>query len=225
MLSRGPKETELLKAAATALFEVPVGVGATDPRLGDLSIYPSEVAHIAQARPARQREFSAGRKAARAAMADFDLPQAAVPMAPDRAPIWPAGVAGSITHSQSQCLAVVTRHAQSIGIDLEEARPLDQQLQSVICSPQELARIAGPKQDMLAKLIFCAKEAAYKAQYPLTKTLLGFDHFDVTLHLEKFAFEAIYQRPAGAFQAGDKLEGRFAQLADHFVTAVTIGPL
>lgn len=213
----------MLRAAIYGLFEMPVGVAVTDPRMAQPDVYPSEAVHIVRARAARQREFAAGRRAVRLAMQDAGLPDVAIPATLDRAPIWPTGIAGTISHAQTLCVAAVSVRAESIGIDLEEASPLEAHLLPDICSQAELLRIAGPDQGVLAKLIFCAKEAAYKAQYPLTTTLFGFDHFDVTLNVQECTFVAIFRAPAGRFKVDDMLAGRFAHVADHFVTAVTIG--
>jgi 4'-phosphopantetheinyl transferase EntD len=226
MVPKGPDDIALLSAAARSLFKGPVGLGVNDPRAAQPDLYPAEAAYVVGARPERKQEFAAGRSAARQAMIDLGGVQAPVPAASDRSPIWPEGLVGSITHAQSVCVAVVSKDARSIGIDLETTDPLDADLISTICSDAELARIAGRAQQTLAKLIFCAKEAAYKAQYPLTKALFGFEYFDVTLNLKECTFRATFTASAGEFDQGAVLHGKFAQVAGHFLTAVTLdGPL
>jgi 4'-phosphopantetheinyl transferase EntD len=212
----------VLKAAAPALFRVPVGVAVTDPRGPLANLYQTETDYIACAVAGRQCEFAAGRTAARDAMRQLGQPPCAIPAGSDRAPIWPAGLTGSISHTKSLCVAVVTRDAASIGIDLEEATPLDPQLIPTICTMDEQAQIAGADMALRAKLVFSAKEAAYKAQYPLTKALFGFDHFAVALNLERQTFKATFQMDVGRFKEGHVLQGRFVDVAGHFVTAVTL---
>lgn len=214
-----------VKEVVGLLFDISVSVAVRDPRHPQPAVWPDEAALIAQARPPRRAEFAAGRSAVRDALSAMGLPPCALLAGPDRAPIWPVGLVGSISHTDRLCLAAVTRSARSIGIDLEPATPLDRNLWSEVCSDRELQRIDGATKDtgLLAKLIFCAKEAAYKAQYPLTRQLFGFDHFDVTLDLAQGRFTAEFVKSADAFAIGDALQGRFAQVADHLVTAVAIG--
>ncbi len=215
----------LMADAASALFGKDVAVAVTDPREQSDPLWPEEAAQMTRAHPRRLTECAAGRSAARQAMVQLGLPSAAIPMGADRAPIWPEAVTGSISHSGSLCIAVLAkrRHLRAIGVDLEENTPLDRDLIDNICTPTERARIAGSKATHLAKLIFCAKEATYKAQYALTGVLLGFDQLEVTLDLERHRFNARFLTPAGSFALGDTLPGRFALVAGHLVTGVAIG--
>ncbi|MFC6642447.1 4'-phosphopantetheinyl transferase superfamily protein [Sulfitobacter profundi] len=73
--------------------------------------------------------------------------------------------------------------------------------------------------------MFCAKEAAYKAQYPLTKTLFGFDRLDVTLSAENPAFDAQFTQDTERFKRGEKLPGRIVSVAGHLVSGVAIGQI
>jgi 4'-phosphopantetheinyl transferase EntD len=62
-------------------------------------------------------------------------------------------------------------------VDVEPDLPLEETLWDSVLTPDELAwlsaRPAGER-GRLARLIFSAKECAYKLQYPLTRTLYGF---------------------------------------------------
>lgn len=218
-------DAALIQAAVAALFDGAVAVAVADPHQAQPAIWPEEAQFVAQAVPKRQAEFAAGRSAARAAMRMLGGPDIAIPASADRAPSWPAGWHGSISHNDRWCLAAVTRGAAHLGVDIEAATPLKPDLLSTICSPAEVARIAGADQGMLAKVVFSAKEAAYKAQYPLTETLFGFDHLDVVLAPHDGRFQARFVQPAGQFAAGDVLQGRFATVRGQIVTAVTIDPM
>ncbi|UWR12635.1 4'-phosphopantetheinyl transferase family protein [Sulfitobacter mediterraneus] len=218
-------DAALIQAAVAALFDGAVAVAVADPHLVQPAIWPEEAQFVAQAVPKRRAEFAAGRSAARAAMRMLGGPDIAIPASADRAPSWPAGWHGSISHNDRWCLAAVTRGAAHLGVDIEAATPLNPDLLSTICSPAEVVRIAGADQGMLAKVVFSAKEAAYKAQYPLTEALFGFDHLDVVLAPQTGQFQARFVQPAGQFAAGDVLQGRFAMVRGQIVTAVTIDPM
>lgn len=209
-------------AAIACLFDARVGVGVTDPRAPQPLAIGSEAAHLAAAVPRRKAEFAAGRTAARDAMVSINIEPCQILAHADRAPIWPVGINGSISHKNTLCAAVVARAPVFLGLDIEEDTDLATDLLATICSKKELARIAGPDQGRLAKLIFSAKEAAYKAQYPLTRQLFGFETFDVALDQTQQRFTARFTKSVAPFAKGDRLQGRFALVADHLVTAVSL---
>lgn len=214
-----------VEAAVLALFDGPVAVGVTDPCAPQSALLAGEDSAVAGAVPARQREFAAGRAAARVGLVGLGAAPEPIPVGPDRAPIWPHGVTGSISHNDRFCIAVLghLHNWRGLGVDIEAETPLDADLIPTICSDTEQSRIAGPDQVTLAKLIFSAKEATYKAQYPLTGMLFGYDHLDVTLDAATGTFSATFLKSASAFKVGDSLPGRFARVADHLVTGVAIG--
>lgn len=206
-------DTIALRLAAQRLLPPGTGIGTADPR-ADHPAFPGEdVAGL----PARLSEFRAGRMAARGAMADLGLPPAAVPMAEDRSPIWPAGLCGSISHSADLCLAAVAPLGglRGIGIDLEPAVPLDPDLRDTILRPEE-----RDVSDLAAKLIFCAKEAAYKAQYGISRCL--FDFHVLSVVLEPGGFTARFTEEVTPFAKDTLLRGGHARVDGHFLCAVTL---
>ncbi|MCA0846232.1 4'-phosphopantetheinyl transferase family protein [Salipiger thiooxidans] len=170
---------------ALAALDLPTGLGwAVSGPVDDLgTLFPEERAAVARAIPSRRAEFAGGRLAARGAMAALGLPPCAVPAGPDRAPRWPEGVVGSITHDGGLCLAIVGRSDawQAIGIDLERDADLPPEITAQIATEAELSGLAPLSRGRAAARLFSAKEAAYKAQYPLTRCLFGFDA--MTAHL------------------------------------------
>ncbi len=220
MRMRSPDLCAQVQAIIASLYDVPVAVGVTDLRQKQPAPLGQEAAHLSRAFPTRKNEFAAGRAAARIGLAQLGYKATAIPAAPDRAPVWPAQIHGSISHTAQLCAAVVTDTNVSLGLDIEENTDLAQGLLSTICSDDELERIAGPDHLRLAKLVFSAKEAVYKAQYPLTGLLFGFDHIDIEFDFSRQSFVATFLKPAGAFAIGDCMAGRFDGVADHLVTAV-----
>ncbi len=163
----------------TGLF--PTQVVAAEFR-GDFEaslLYPEEHQYVLNAAPNRAREFAAGRACARYALASlgvFDFP---LHVGSDRMPRWPDGVIGSITHTHSYCGVVVARRTelQAIGLDAEVIGGVGADLWPEICTPNEvhwLETFREPKRSLVATLLFCAKEAFYKCQYPLTREWLDF---------------------------------------------------
>ncbi|MDO9637175.1 MAG: 4'-phosphopantetheinyl transferase superfamily protein [Pseudotabrizicola sp.] len=204
-----------LLAALREIAPGGAGIGWADPR-AEYALMPGEV--LPGAVPARMREFAAGRTAARTALAGIGLAPLAIGQGADRAPVWPAGVAGSITHSRSQCLAVVmsAQLCRGIGIDLEEDTPLEPALWPDILRPEEQAGITGAQ----AKAVFCAKEAAFKAQYAVSRTLYGFDGMRVEMEGDRFA--AVFMRSVPPFAIGDRISGRILRAGGHVLTLASL---
>ncbi len=192
-----------LYLALRDLFPPEVAVAVRDPRLPHTGLLPEEESAIGGAVERRRREFAAGRAAARQAMDALGLPKRPIPMGRDRAPVWPEGVVGSISHSDAFCLAAVARSDRvlALGVDVEPDLPLEETLWDSVLTPDELAwlsaRPAGER-GRLARLIFSAKECVYKARYPLTRTLHGFTDMRVDLDLPAGAYRAVLLRDIGS---------------------------
>lgn len=215
-----------MKAVLARLFDPEVGVAAGDPRHDWAEVLPGEAESLARATPARRREFRAGRALAREAMAALGLPARPIPAGPDRAPQWPPGVAGAISHAADLCAAAVARADDgivSLGLDIEPAEALDPGLLAEICTPTEQAWLAlRSEPGLLARALFSAKECAYKAQYPLSRTVLGFHAMSIALDLSAGRFRARFEEAAGPFAAGDEMEGRILIAGAHILAGLTL---
>lgn len=203
-----------LVPAARGLLPPGCAVAGADPR----RLYPLWSGEDAAGMTAARRaEFSAGRHAARAALAELGR-AAALPQAPDRAPVWPPGVAGSITHSADACLAAASPALRGLGLDLEPLAPLDRGLWDIVLSPDEAACARTAADPGLAALrVFSAKEAAYKAQYALSRRLFGFEVLAVAFDGDRFT--ATFRQTVPPFAPGDRLAGRWAQAQGHLLAA------
>src|SRR5204862_697538 len=89
-------------------------------------LYPEETAAVVRAVPKRAAEFARGRACARAALAQLGVSSAPLPVGPERAPIWPEGFVGSVTHCRGLVAAVAARSARvsALGLDAEPAGAL-----------------------------------------------------------------------------------------------------
>jgi 4'-phosphopantetheinyl transferase EntD len=142
-------------------------------------LLPREAESVRKAVQSRQREFALGRWCARTALASFGAGDAELPVGGDRAPIWPDGVVGSISHCQGFVGALVasTRTMRALGFDAEPATALDEELRPMVCTPGELtwlSTVAPPPAGDWAKVLFSTKEAVHKCIGPLTGTMLDF---------------------------------------------------
>ena len=159
-----------------------VGIGITDPRDPEEGLLEAEYPAIASAVPKRRREYAAGRRAARAAMTELGLPPAPISTGTQREPLWPHGLVGSIAHCNTLCIAAVSLTHRSIGLDVEPAVPLPSDLERIVCTPTErhwLKTLPTNDRGLNARKIFSAKEAVYKAQYLVTRQMIGFEDVNI----------------------------------------------
>lgn len=201
-------QTETRQALETALASLfPPGTGGAILRIGDPhpAPFPEELPAIKGAVPARRAEFTAGRAAARLALAALGLPSVAIPAGPQRQPLWPPGISGSIAHAAGLA-AAVARPGAPLGLDIEEDAPLPPDLWPLICQPDELAALPSARRGTYVRQVFSAKEAAFKAQFPRTGALIGFDAMDV--RLSPGTFTARFRETVGEFPVGHVVQGR-----------------
>jgi 4'-phosphopantetheinyl transferase EntD len=179
-----------------------------------LETLPEEAAQIASAVRGRRIEYLTGRGCARRALGQMGISGFALLNGPDRAPRWPPGVVGSLTHTGAVpggfCGVVVARadDLAAVGLDAEEAGPLNRDLWRLVLTDGErraVERDPDPTgQGAAAKIIFSAKECFYKAQYPLTGQFLQFRDVEIALDQHAGTFEA---RPRGGAPFPTSLAG------------------
>ena len=212
--------TAAVEAWLRRLFPGKVAVAAEiiGPSLAG-TLWPEEQAAISGAVPSRRAEFSAGRTAARRALALLGLPPLALPMAPDRAATWPEGISGSIAHAAGLAVAVA-RQGAPLGVDIEDDTGIAPDLWPIICLPEELQRLGKSDTATQVKRIFCAKEAVFKAQAPASRVLFGHEILSVTLAEDHF--DAQFLTDAGAFRAGQTVRGRIVVQDGLVLTGVVV---
>ena len=155
--------------------------------LQTVRLWPGEESLVVGAVPRRAREFATTRDCARRAMHGLGVAPSAVLRGPAGAPVWPTGVVGSLTHCDGFRGAAVARteNARSVGIDAEPHAPMPVGVAGLIARPAEsdrLALLAAASPDVAwDRVLFCAKEALYKAWFPSTGRWLNFTEVEVTL--------------------------------------------
>lgn len=191
-----------------------------------------EATQIRSAREKRVREFQAGRHCARAALARLGITGFSLLNDPDRAPCWPPGVAGSLTHTtvaekRTWSGVAVARIADlaSIGIDAEPNEDLDAKLWPRILYGDErnaLEAEASADRGKLARLVFSAKESVYKCQYALSRQFLEFSDVSLEWDARRGTFVGTLRRDAGPFETGRRFPGRFLATDTVLLTAVVL---
>jgi 4'-phosphopantetheinyl transferase EntD len=187
-----------LREAVTDRLQMPnMGIGiANEKHAGDYSLLADEQGLIhPQALPKRKTEFTLGRTAARAALHRLGHPAVPILKGERGEPIWPQGIVGSITHSYGTAIAFAGNSSDytSIGVDLESVRvTLSPRSVDVICVEEEREWVLSSDRASNLRLLqlFSAKEAVYKAVYPLLRTELTFK--DAVLRWDRSTDEGFF---------------------------------
>ncbi|MDP2324788.1 MAG: 4'-phosphopantetheinyl transferase superfamily protein [Gammaproteobacteria bacterium] len=214
------QELTALTTAIRSMLPPGVAVAATTTRQPLRPLMESERQATASMAPQRLLEFSAGRTCAHRALQELGLPSNWIPIGPQREPLWPAGVVGSISHSRDLAVATVAPLAllPGIGIDIEPALPLDPDLVNRICRPAELARLRGdPNMALRAKFVFSAKESVYKCLWPSTRLFLDFIDVEIVMGDSDSNFRVIGWGPLQELSCAS-LVGRTMVVAGHIIT-------
>ncbi|WP_280401477.1 4'-phosphopantetheinyl transferase Npt [Nocardia carnea] len=154
----------------------------------DLKPHPAEEPLIAKSVEKRRRDFIGARHCARQALTLLGEPPVAIGKGERGAPVWPRGIVGSLTHCdgfRGAALAHKLRY-RSIGIDAEPHETLPEGVLDSVSLPaeREWLRVTDSRLH-LDRLLFCAKEATYKAWFPLTTRWLGFEDAHITFTVEE----------------------------------------
>jgi len=125
---------DILKLDLLSQFPSKIAVHQADERLWCHPLLPEEELLIKSAQPRRKEEFRAGRHSARAAIQSLGGSNQPILIGAHRQPLWPEGYTGSISHTQTACLAACakTDHYHAIGIDLEQNEALGQDIIDLI---------------------------------------------------------------------------------------------
>ena len=198
--------------------------------LDEAELFPEEEEIVARAVESRRRGFATARACARRALADLGAPVVAIPRSERRAPRWPEGVVGSITHCDGYRGAAVAwaREVATVGIDAEPHEPLPDGILARISLPPErerLAELAGADPAVRwDRLLFCAKEATYKAWFPLMRAWLGFEQAEVSIDPARgsFASRLLVPGPQVAGRELQAFDGRWVVHDGLVATAIAV---
>lgn len=200
----------------------------------DGELFAAEQRSLGRAVDKRRREFVTGRACARLALTRLGAPVAAIPSGGHGEPLWPAGVVGSITHCDGYraCAVAWSRAVIALGIDAEPNAPLPEGVLEEVAHGRERDALragssaagAGAAAVDLPRLLFSAKEAVYKAWFPLTGRWLGFEDVELSIDIARASFRArlLVDGPVIAGVRLTEFDGRWALRDGIIATAVAV---
>jgi 4'-phosphopantetheinyl transferase EntD len=210
------------------LFDCRVAAADAVSNEGSDALYPDELALVVATIPKRRAEFATGRACARRALAGLGVPAGPLLSDGHRAPIWPPGIVGSITHTDGYCAVVVARteDARGVGLDAERDVPLEPALERTICTPAEQSWLDAQSQEergRLVALLFSAKEAFYKCQHPITKVAIELVDVELAVRLDAGRFDVRGILRSGVdWSTVRGAKGRFRREGGLIVAGVTL---
>jgi len=175
----------------------------------------------------RQAEYLAGRSCARAALQRLDGRHYVPATGDDRAPIWPADIAGSITHGKGWAAAVVAHKTDCVGLGLDQENLLDEEraarLAGEILTADELQRLDPARQALAVTLTFSLKESLFKALYPLVRKRFYFEHAEVLEWSDDGAARLrLLVDLSPEWHHGRELEGQFCVMGDQLLSLIAV---
>ena len=184
---------------------------------------PLERTLVSQAVDVRKAEFGDARWCAHQALSELGA-TGPVLRGERGMPLFPDGFVGSITHTQGFRAAVAAPYSsvRSIGIDAEPADVLPEGVFDAIARASEvpqMPKLVAAGVTCPDRLLFCAKEATYKAWFPMTQRWLDFDQAEISLRADGTLISYILARPTPV----PFIEGRWV-IRDGYVIVSTVVP-
>jgi 4'-phosphopantetheinyl transferase EntD len=217
-----------------------------DPPEGIL--FPEEEKVIARAVAVRRRDYATVRSCARACLGRLGHPPVPILPGVGGAPMWPAGIRGSMTHCAGYAAAAVgaTPRIATIGIDAEPDAPLPDGVLGLVATPVEQNRLAVMRHEPVEgrastssprmvtrpgldspnwdRLLFSAKESVYKAWFPLVGEWLDPQETEILFHPLDQTFTAMLCRDGLIINNHQvhEVHGRWTRKQGILATAVVV---
>jgi 4'-phosphopantetheinyl transferase EntD len=182
--TNGSANPAQLSAELAGLFPASVVAAELTSPVPRTLLTASELHSISHCGEKRIQDFARGRACAHRVLSELGIQNFSLLAGEKREPIWPDGITGSITHTAGFAAAVAAPRSEiaAVGVDCEIIESVDEELWSRICTPTEQARLVCvpvPERGRQAALIFAAKEAFYKCQFPVSREWVGFEDVDI----------------------------------------------
>jgi len=179
----------------------------------------------------RRCEFSAGRTCARQVLRELGCADAPIVQDQNGAPLWPPGIVGSITHSNTYAAAVAadSSQARGLGIDMETVSRVSPAIAGkILTEPEKVCLQNHPDpfaQQRLLALYFSAKEAIYKCLHPLLQSRIGFEDAFIECAPDQCSIKiSLCPRIQSAVPGVEHVYGCYCYFDDTVCTAVWLEP-
>jgi enterobactin synthetase component D len=190
------------------------------------SIYYPENIQVAVNK--RKSEFLAGRYCAKQALAAHNINGYTIGSFKNRAPAWPKGYIGSITHTSDRAYSIVVKNTKYSGMGIDAEYILSNQqivdIKGIVTTDSEFNFLIESQLDISIAftLAFSAKESLFKALNPIVNKF--FDFLDVEIiELGTNKFRLFLEIDLSAtYKAGRTFEGHYVVNKSQIITIITI---
>ncbi|MCP5029721.1 MAG: 4'-phosphopantetheinyl transferase superfamily protein [Actinomycetia bacterium] len=207
----------------TDLLTTAVAVETRAVEADDSLLWPAERESVGDVAEGRFRDHVLGRRCARLALEELGVESEPVLRGDRRQPLWPPGVVGSITHTTGYVAAAVARRfdLRTVGLDAEPDLPLPDGVIRRIARPED-SEWLGSGADFgvvdPGRLLFSAKEAVYKAWFPVAGRWLGFGD----AYLEVDAGQRTFRAHLTVDGPIDTFDGRYRVAQGIVISAIEV---
>lgn len=183
---------------------------------------------LARAGSRRLTEFVAGRACAREAVRRLTAKAMAPGMGSDRAPVWPEGIVGSISHCGDRAIAVVGAADRYLGLGIDLERPLSaseaDEIAPLVLTDAERQRLGTRLDEKVVSLVFSAKESLFKALSRLTGPIPFFAAFELVTLGKGTARFRLLQTQSPRWHSNRVFAVRLDEFDGLFATFAAINP-
>ncbi len=179
----------------------------------------------------RRAEYLAARYCTQQALNHLGYPGFQVTNAPDRSPVWPDTILGSISHTANCAIvfAAARDKYRMIGVDIEQeikAETIESVSRSIINHNEAALLTACPLPFTQAfTLAFSLKESLFKALYPQVKCFFDFHAAEITsIDCRNHTITiTLLQTLSDEYQAGSPFHGHFVLMPRQQVLTYLLG--
>ena len=178
----------------------------------------------------RKSEFLAGRYCAKKALAEYNINDYTIYALKNRAPSWPKGYIGSISHTSDSAYSIVTKDTEYSGIGIDAEYILSKQqiidIRKIITTDSEFNFINESLLNINITftliLIFSAKESLFKALNPIVDIFFDFLAVKIINLSEKKFRLSLEIDLSSTYKKGHTFEGHYLLNKEQVITIVTI---
>jgi len=179
----------------------------------------------------RKSEYLAGRICAKHCLDKIGYFNYFVKSNEDRSPVWPAGVVGSISHTENEAICIVGPSDQYLGVGIDIEKTMSKKevyfIRDQILLNSEIELFDNNYVDTYAfhefmTLVFSAKESIFKAIYPQIKKYFDFHAVKLNMIFEGKLYFELVENLSEIYVKGYELVLNYEKYDDFIATLVFI---
>ena len=171
----------------------------------------------------RKKEYLKSRELAHSLFSEIGISDFILLNDDKRAPIWPSGIVGSISHSSGFAIVAISKDHKSIGIDLEKimSDERSEKLKDQFLTEEEI-KINQLDFNLFSTIVFSAKESLFKLIYPLCREYFGFHSAKIREITDSGFSIELKSQSTSVSKFNGLYQGKWQKLDDIILTSLVI---